>query len=199
MTKFGTFLRDSFVALTVLTVLITAGRVDAETGQPWPAVSESGVMMGYGYTRVAEGRYKPFLMIWHVGFNLKEFPSERSDGRKDTLSWYLEPQINPAFSPRVDAEFGVGVGIKYMHHITDRLSAYAMASVGPHWITLQTSDQADGFIFSDTLGVGLSIFVTDNSALNLEFRARHLSNAELAQPNVGIDSLFGAVGYSVFF
>jgi len=199
MIKFGIFLRNAFVVLTVLTILVAADRVDAEVGQTWPAVSESGVMMGYGYTKVAEGRYKPFLMIWHVGFNLKEFSSGQSDGRKNTLSWYLEPQINPSFSPRTDVEFGVGVGLKYMHHITDRLSAYAMASVGPHWITFQTSDQADGFIFSDTVGVGLAIFVTDRSSFNLEFRARHISNGELAQPNVGIDSLFGAVGYSVFF
>lgn len=199
MMRFGTVLRNACMLLTVLAILVAADRAGAEDEQIWPPVSESGVMVGYGYTKVAEGRYKPFLMIWHVGFNLKEFPSGRSDGRKNTLSWYLEPQINPSFSPRTDAEFGVGVGLKYMHHITDRLSAYAMASVGPHWITLQTSDQADGFIFSDTVGMGLSIFVTDKSAINLEFRARHLSNAELAQPNVGIDSLFGVVGYSVFF
>ncbi|MBW2675610.1 MAG: acyloxyacyl hydrolase [Deltaproteobacteria bacterium] len=86
-----------------------------------------------------------------------------------------------------------------MHHITDRLSAYVMASVGPHWMTLQTDDQANGFIFSDMVGVGLAIFVTDNSALNLEFRVRHLSNAGLAIPNGGVNSYFGTVGYSVFF
>jgi hypothetical protein len=195
--KLGTSLKGIFVAVTVLTIIIATDRAGAELGQPCLPVSESGVVVGYGAGDIAEGEYRPFLIIWHVGFNLKEFPSGRSDGRENALSWYLEPQINPSFSPRTDVEFGVGVGLKYMHHITDKLAAYAMASVGPHWITLQTSDQANGFIFADTLGVGLSIFVTDRSALNLEFRARHLSNGGLAMPNGGINSCFGAVGYGV--
>ncbi|MBW2560693.1 MAG: acyloxyacyl hydrolase [Deltaproteobacteria bacterium] len=199
MMRFGTVLRDAFILLIVLTILVVADRADAEVGQTWPAVSESGVVIGYGEGNIREGTYRQMLMIWHVGFNLKEFSSGRSDGRKNTLSWYLEPQINPSFSPRTDVEFGVGVGLKYMHHITDRLSAYVMASVGPHWMTLQTDDQANGFIFSDMVGVGLAIFVTDNSSLNLEFRQRHLSNGGLASPNLGINSSFGAVGYSVFF
>ncbi len=193
------FSKNAFVVLTILTILVAADRAGAEINQSSCPVSESGVVIGYGAGDIAEGEYRPFLMIWHVGFNLKEFPSERSDGRKNAISVFLEPQINPAFTPSTDVEFGIGVGLKYMHHITDRLAAYVMASVGPHWITLQTRDQANGFIFSDMAGVGLSIFVTDRSALNLGFRARHLSNAGLAKPNGGIDSYFGTVGYSVFF
>jgi lipid A 3-O-deacylase len=197
--KLGIFSKNAFVVLAVLTVMVTAGRSGAEVGQGCFAVSESGVVVGYGTGNIPEGTYRPLLMIWHVGFNLKEFSSGREDGRKNAISVYLEPQVNPAFSPRTDVEFGIGIGLKYMHHITDRLSAYCMASVGPHWITLQTKDQANGFIFSDMAGVGLSIFVTDTSAFDLGFRARHLSNAGLSKPNGGINSYFGTVGYSVFF
>ncbi|MBW2675609.1 MAG: hypothetical protein JRD89_19740 [Deltaproteobacteria bacterium] len=100
MIKFGIFLRNAFMVLTVLTILVAADRADAEVGQTWPVVSESGVVIGYGEGNIREGTYRQMLMIWHVGFNLKEFSSGRSDGRKNTLSWYLEPQINPSFSPR---------------------------------------------------------------------------------------------------
>lgn len=197
--RFKKIARNGFVVLTILTTLIAADGVAAEDRRPSFPVSESGVVIGYGSSNIAEGKYRPLLMMWHIGFKLKEIPSGQVGGRNHTISFYLEPQINPAFSPATNVEFGVGIGLKYMHHMTDRLSAYIMASVGPHWITLQTNTQANGFVFSDMIGVGLSIFVTDRSALNLEFRARHLSNADLAEPNGGINSCFGAIGYSVFF
>jgi len=192
-------LRNTFVVLTVLTILVAADRVCAETSQSSCPVSESGFVIGYGTGNIEEGEYRPLLMIWHIGFPLKQCSPRGSDGRQNVLSWYLEPQINPAFTPSTNVEFGIGIGLKYMHHIVERFAVYAMASVGPHWITLQTRNQTNGFIFSDMAGVGGSIFITDRSALNLELRVRHLSNAGLEKPNGGIDSWFGAVGYSVFF
>ena len=183
----------------VIAILAVNGSADAETGCTWPSVSESGVILGYGEGNISEGKYRPFLMIWHIGFNLKDFPSARSAGRNNALSFFLEPQVNPAFSPRTDVEFGVGIGLQYRHYLTERLSAYIMASVGPHWITLQTADQENGFIFADTAGVGVSLLVTEKASLDLGVRIRHLSNAGIAEPNGGIDTWLGTVGYSVFF
>ncbi|MDD5722114.1 MAG: acyloxyacyl hydrolase [Syntrophales bacterium] len=196
--RFGAFL-NACVALTVLTIPVAADRVGAEVGQACFPVSESGVVMGYGAGDIEEGKCRPLLMIWHVGFNLKEFSPGQSEARGNAISFFLEPQVNPVVTPSTDVEFGIGIGLKYMHYITDRLSIYCMASVGPHWMTLQTESQANGFVFSDMAGVGLLIFLTYRSALNMEFRARHLSNASLAEPNGGVNSCFGAVGYSVFF
>ena len=184
------------VVVAILAVNVSAA---AETGWAWPCVSESGVILGYGEGNISEGKYRPFLMIWHVGFNLKEFPSTRSHDGKNALSFFLEPQINPAFSPRTDVEFGVGIGLQYRHYLMERLSAYIMASVGPHWITLQTADQENGFIFADTAGVGVSLLVTEKTSFDLGVRIRHLSNAGIAEPNGGIDTWLGTVGYSVFF
>ncbi len=197
--NFGKIAKNGFVVLTILATLVMADRAGAETSQLSCFASESGVVVGYGTGNIEEGKYNPLLMIWHVGFNLKGIPSRRLEGRNHAISFYLEPQINPALTPSTDVEFGIGIGLKYMHHITDRLSVYCMASVGPHWITLQTKNQANGFIFSDMAGVGLSVFVTERAALNLGFRVRHLSNAGLERPNGGINSYFGTVGYSVFF
>ncbi|MDI6615948.1 MAG: acyloxyacyl hydrolase [Syntrophaceae bacterium] len=187
------------VAAVVAILAVNGQAAAAETGWAWPSVSESGVILGYGEGNISEGKYRPFLMIWHVGFNLKEFSSTQSEGRKNALSLFLEPQINPAFSPRTDVEFGVGIGLQYRHYLTERLSAYIMASVGPHWITLQTADQENGFIFADTAGVGVSLLVTEKSSFDLGVRIRHLSNAGIAEPNGGIDTWLGTVGYSVFF
>ena len=160
--------------------------------------TESSVIVGYGTGDVAEGDYEPVLLIWRLGFNLKKFfPS--LENHSGTVSYYIEPQINPVFDRETDIEFGVGVGLKYMHPLTDTVGTYLFGSVGPHYISVNTSDQADGFTFSDTVGAGLSFFLTEKSAINVEYRLRHMSNASIVEPNGGIDTHFGTIGYSVFF
>ena len=160
--------------------------------------TESSVIVGYGTGDVEEGSYEPVLLIYRLGWNLKKFfpDLEKHTG---TLSLYIEPQINPIFNRETDIEFGVGVGLKYMHPLTDSVGAYLFGSVGPHYISVKTSDQANGFIFSDTVGAGLSFFLTEKSAINVEYRLRHMSNAGIESPNGGINTHFGTIGYSVFF
>lgn len=160
--------------------------------------TESSVIVGYGTGDVEEGNYEPVLLIWRLGWNLKQFfPS--LENHSGTVSFYIEPQINPVFDRETDIEFGVGVGLKYMHPLTDSVGAYLFGSVGPHYISVKTSDQANGFIFSDTVGAGLSFFLTEKSAINVEYRLRHMSNAGIEKPNGGINTHFGTIGYSVFF
>lgn len=162
------------------------------------ANTESSVIVGYGTGDVEEGNYEPVLLIWRLGWNLKQlFPSLENHG--GTVSCYIEPQINPVFDRETDIEFGIGLGLKYMHPLTDSIAAYLFGSVGPHYISVKTSDQANGFIFSDTIGAGLSFFVTEYSAINVEYRLRHMSNAGMEKPNGGIDTHFGTIGYSLFF
>ena len=161
-------------------------------------LTESGIIAGYGTGNVKEGNYEPVLLIWHLGCDLKRFIPELKN-YSGTFSVYLEPQINPVFERETDLEFGVGVGLKYLHPFTEKISAYIFGSVGPHYITVQTTDQANGFIFSNTIGGGFSFFLTEKTALNLEYRLRHMSNAGLEDPNRGIDTHFGMIGYSVFF
>lgn len=160
--------------------------------------TESSVIVGYGTGDVNEGNYEPVLLIWRLGMNLKQFFPSLED-HSGTLSCYMEPQINPVFDRETDIEFGVGLGLKYMHPLSDSVGAYLFGSVGPHYISVNTSDQANGFIFSDTIGAGLSFFITEKSAVNVEYRLRHMSNAGMEKPNGGINTHFGTVGYSVFF
>ncbi|OPX41667.1 MAG: hypothetical protein B1H13_00795 [Desulfobacteraceae bacterium 4484_190.3] len=161
-------------------------------------LTESGIITGYGTGDVEEGNYEPVLLIWHLGCDLKRFIPELKN-YSGTFSVYLEPQINPVFERETDLEFGVGVGLKYLHPVTEEISAYIFGSVGPHYITVQTTDQANGFIFSDTIGAGFSFFLTEKSSLNLGYRFRHMSNAGIKKPNGGINTHFGTIGYSVYF
>jgi len=159
---------------------------------------ESSVIVGYGAGDVEEGNYEPILLIWRLGMNLKQFFPSLAN-HSGTLSAYIEPQINPVFDRETDIEFGVGLGLKYMHSLSDSVGAYLVGSVGPHYISVKTSDQANGFIFSDTIGAGFSFFITEKSAITVEYRLRHMSNAGMEKPNGGINTHFGTIGYSVFF
>jgi len=179
-------------------VYSTAGTTDVNSYNK-NLLTESGIIIGYGTGDIAEEKhYEPILLIWHLGCDLKRFFPQLED-HQGTLSLYVEPQINPVFNPETDLEIGVGVGLKYMHPVTEKISAYIFGSTGPHYITVKTKEQTNGFIFSDTIGAGISFFLTEKSSLNLEYRFRHISNADLVKPNGGIDTHFGMIGYSVYF
>jgi hypothetical protein len=160
--------------------------------------TEMGFITGFGSGNIPEGTYQPILLIGHFGVDMKRYFQGLKDHR-GTLSVFLEPQFNPVFSPQTDFELGVGVGIQYMYPVMDKLSIYVLGSVGPHYISLVTSQQATGFIFSDTIGAGLYYYLTKDSAINAGYRLRHISNANCASPNLGINTNFGVIGYSVFF
>ena len=153
---------------------------------------------GYGEGQTTEGIYEHILLSINVGFDLAPFFPQLERYRGIT-SIFLEPKINPVQKPDTGGEFGVSLGIKYRYPLNETWHCYFMGSVGPHYITVETNDQADGFIFFNTVGAGISFFLTDRSAVNLEYRFRHASNASTHEPNNGIDSHIGTVGYSLFF
>jgi hypothetical protein len=163
-----------------------------------PLFTESGFITGFGSASIDEGDYETVLLIWHLGINLDRFfPSLKK--HKGNLTFFIEPQVNPVINPEEDFEFGVGLGLQYRYPFTDKVSAYVMGSVGPHYISVVTDDQANGFIFADTIGAGLYIHVTERAALNIGYRFRHMSNCDISERNNGIDSHFGVIGFSVFF
>ena len=160
--------------------------------------TEMGFITGFGSASIPEGNYQPIFLIGHFGVDLKRYFSGLKN-HSGTLSVFLEPQINPVVNPQTDFEFGIGIGLQYMHPIIGNLSAYVLGSIGPHYISVVTTKQASGFIFADTIGAGFYYYLTKDSAINVGYRFRHMSNANLADPNGGIDTSSGVIGYSVFF
>lgn len=93
-------------------------------------------------------------------------------------------------------EFGANLGFRFQTALFSRLVMGAAIGSGPHFITVDTRMQADGFIFSDNFELGFSYYLDDNykTALQLKGRMRHISNAGLQLPNWGIDNFFLVVG-----
>ncbi len=196
-------IRSSLAILVVLTfpsmaVPLCAMESGSATGQPEAFFKEAGLITGYGRASIAEGKYETIPIILHLGMDLSKFFSGLK-GQRGLLTAYLEPQINPVISPGNEIEFGVGIGLKYQYPVTNFFSLYVNASTGPHYISVNTADQADGFAFSNTIGTGAYFFVNKNTAVNAGYRFRHLSNASTRYPNGGIDSHFGVIGISCFY
>lgn len=165
-------------------------------------VAEKGIMLGYGYGEVGESHrtYRPLLFIYHIGFSAhKLFPSIIPETH-NRLTFYLEPQYNRVIRPGGNYEFGLGFGAEYRFKLIKGFSdGYVLAGSGLHYISFDSKYQSGGFNFNDNLGLGLYVFLSHHSALNLGFRFRHISNANINLPNEGINSYLFVLGYSVFF
>lgn len=118
----------------------------------------------------------------------------------------IQPQYNTSrFRPvddipdKVDGfEFGVNVGVLIRKNIiSDFLAAYVLISLGPHYVSGVPERQADGFIFSDNVFVGVNLKLSDKAYLDLRPGFRHVSNANLTKPNQGVNNIILSGGILV--
>jgi hypothetical protein len=170
-----------------------------------PIFFEKGFLIGYGYglskTDIPEGNYRPILLIGHFGLNPFKSRAKEIPG---IISIFFEPQINPVMiktsgQANWTIEFGLNFGIQHLYSLTKKISVYEMISTGPHFMGAQTVTQTRGFIFSDNMGAGIYYFATEKVAINLGFRIRHISNADLMMPNHGINTYNFYFGLSKLF
>jgi lipid A 3-O-deacylase len=161
-------------------------------------ITEAGFISGYGNASLDEGVYRTLLMVGHVGKDITPFIRALQDQR-GTLSFFLEPQFNYVLKPAGDIEFGMGIGVQYAFPVTERISPYILVVTGPQDISVDSITQSNGFNFSSAIGAGIYLSVTKNIALNLGYRYRHISNADIKKPNEGINSQIGLAGLSFFF
>ena len=153
----------------------------------------AGAITGFGHAINTVTRYEPIFFAGDFSWSFHKQPKKR-----DFVAWYFEPQFNLVRTPRpLDFEFGANLGIRNYIRVNDGLFFYQMLGSGPHYISAVVKRQANGFIFSDNLAFGAFTRLTKrNLFLHLQFRIRHLSNAELKQPNGGINAWNVLVGLS---
>ncbi|MDC9721302.1 MAG: acyloxyacyl hydrolase [Urechidicola sp.] len=84
-------------------------------------------------------------------------------------------------------EYVLGIGFLIRYPIVDKLSVSALGSIGPMYIDTETERMAKGFAFSDVLSFGIT-YKVNKLAFDLRYGVRHVSNAELQQPNSGYNT-----------
>lgn len=132
--------------------------------------------------------YNPlFLTTRFPVFNKKRRP----------LSFYAEPQFAVTTPPKAFKtafEMGVNLGLKYSFWESNKRSCAVAIGAGPHYLSLETSLQHKGFLFSDNIELAYYQLLSEQMGILLKTRFRHLSNANLQKPNLGIDNFFLMAG-----
>jgi len=152
------------------------------------------IAIGYSiiHERLPEGyNYTPLFITARLPIH--QFNSKR----KSFFTVFAEPQfvLNHPQSPfPTTFEFGANLGFKYVLPLTTKSSLAAALSAGPHYLSLETSIQAKGFIFSDNIEIGYYHQLGEQIGISIKPRFRHISNAGFLSPNIGIDNLFLMIG-----
>lgn len=174
---------------TSITLLILLGMLLGGYSQ---STFENHASAGLGYSVIAEELpegflYKPLTIL----------PSATIWG-KGHFTVYAEGQFTQAislFGFKAEYEAGANFGLRYHLFVGRQLRINAAIASGPHYITIETSRQANGFIFSDNFELGLSYYLRSvDTEIQARWRYRHISNAGLQSPNGGIDNLFLVIG-----
>lgn len=166
--------------LTAALLLCAGAGAASLTAQDYALAAGPSVLLSH----LSDPRgYAPVLLVGH-----RARPLGRR--RPTPWAWYLEPQL--AFD-RDEWEGGVNAGVRYQRRLVGVVSAYALAGLGPHYLSYDSRRQTAGFIFSDNVALGL-VLGRGGVRLRLEARFRHLSNANLTKPNGGLNHVFGMVG-----
>ena len=113
------------------------------------------------------------------------------------IDFLLQPQFNivrlkPAddfYKKENGFEFGLNGGFLIRHNFfNNRLGIYGMISSGPHFISAAPGRQANGFIFSDNVSLGVNYKINDKIYMDFRPGFRHVSNAGIKSPNRGINT-----------
>lgn len=194
-------MKTKITLLMVCWVLLSLSTLHAQN-RPLNRLNSVGLLIDYPVIEEklpesSSGGYKPLL----IQANFR-FPLIKNNGlHQATL--YVTPQFNPVLpipgKNKFLFETGVNLGIAYEYYIPNTAILFLGAGVGPHYINIETSKQANGFIFSDNFFAGVHQIISKEWLLTYQVKFRHISNANIQQPNGGIDNLFVGMGISYFF
>ena len=204
----------SFIFVFCLSLYAFASNLqDDKEDEKWsfPYTKEIGIISGYAHGNLKEkGSYKVTPGIVRLGFNLDSiglgfcdilYPAARSlDIKlKGFTEFIIEPYLNAVVSPNSNVEAGAAIFIKYSYPLTQKIYPYALAGGGVGYLSQHTREQSMQWGFTPQLGAGLSYFFKKDTSLSFEYRYRHFSNADLKEPNDGINVDMFLAGISWFY
>ncbi|MCD4781852.1 MAG: acyloxyacyl hydrolase [Candidatus Omnitrophica bacterium] len=106
---------------------------------------------------------------------------------KGETEFLIETFINGIISPDSNIEVGFELLVKYAYPVTERINPYFFSGGGVIFMTQHTDEQSTQYNFIPQMGAGISYDLREDLSLDLEYRYRHLSNANRKLPNEGIN------------
>ena len=194
-------MKTSPFLLTLLLILLFGNTVSAQQkNDNYLKHQTMGLLLGTRYVdeHLPEGtNYHPIKFI--INYKLPLRKAEKI--KKGVFIIQFEPQFNFILINGGDnaIETGINVGFQYEYLVGKNNIIFGGFGSGPHFITVETNLQANGFIFSDNFILGYRQRILNEKSpfeINIQTRFRHISNAGLQEPNLGIDNFFILIGIS---
>lgn len=159
------------------------------------------LLSGYARSNLFDQRDKNIIPFYiDFDLNLKPWAQRHSLPFPGLLQFIIEPFVSCVYSSRANAEIGNNFVFKIgLLNENKRFQPFLKFGVGLIYLTYHYKYQATQFNFTEFAGLGAHYFFRKNTALTLEYRYRHISNANLRRPNLGINSNMGLLGISYFF
>ncbi len=135
------------------------------------------------YTLQESTTYQPLLMGGAV-----HLPLYQTKGRFN-IALDLAPQVGfVPYQNGMEYEFGLNFIFSFGFQVGENSILSANIGTGPHYITAAIERQASGFIFSDHFNIAYKKRIK-NLQLGFTVGIRHISNAGLKEPNLGIENV----------
>lgn len=186
-----------FVLMLVLSLPIQASAENTAS----TATGEYGFLTGYGISHIGFGdtrhQIQTLDLIPRAGFFVS--------GEVGKGSWYQgrhEILVELPYHMAIDYGGRSMVGVYVVGHwrftSQGKYVPYVLAGGGPLYVDLGLPTMGTRLCYSYQGGTGLQYFINKNTALNMEYRYHHISNAGTAEPNEPLNStkiLFGVSFY----
>jgi hypothetical protein len=188
--------RISGLLLSILIAAASFGALPA-LAEDRTGVQEWGLLSGYG---PSDDDIFLVPLFARAAWLLPDVVDEPLHEYDLNLKWVVEGWIAGVFDAPGDAfEAGIApIVLKLDYDAGQRFVPYGIGGVGAMYTGLQGHKLAGPFEFASFVGVGLHTFLSDQVALTLSWRVRHISNAGLKPPNAGLNTNFFLIGLESF-
>jgi opacity protein-like surface antigen len=166
------------------------------------ASGEFGVLTGFGSSFVGFGETRHQVQTWdaiiRAGFFLSDQIGKGSwyQGRHELV---LEIPYHLAVNYGGRSIVGGYMLGHWRFTSLDTIVPYIFAGGGPLFVDLGLPTMGTKLCFSYQGGTGLQYFIDRKTALNVEYRYHHISNAGTAEPNEPINSNKVLMGVSWYY
>lgn len=157
------------------------------------------VLIGYGLAKLKsqQGNYQILPLFIGFDYDLKPLVNKKYLALPGLFQFVLEPFISYVSSPDNNIEFGNNFLLKVgFLPETYRFQPYFKGGLGFIYMSQHTKEQGSQFNFNQCAGLGAHFFLAKDWAFTLEYRFRHISNADIEKPNKGINTNLGMFGIS---
>lgn len=190
-----------YIAIVTSSILLTCSVASADANALSTAQDEFALLTGYGITHRYFGETRSQVQTWDIIARYGRFLSDEVGQG----SWYQgrhELLVELPFHLAVDREGrsmtgGYLLG-SWKFTGLEGIKPYIFAGGGVLFVDLGLPTMGSRLDFSYQGGTGIQYFISKDTALMLEYRYHHVSNAGTASPNEPLNSSKVLLGISLF-